>query len=221
MSLILYGSASAYSYAIFQAKAGEVKYATGVMLQISEVTRSIISEGGGSASVQFGFRYGLLTVNSSDVFKVVANGETVYSEKRFLIQYTMNYVLYPPQPIFDKGFELKAYYTDVDEGNIVYHQSLSGRTYITFEQRPVITTSTSGGLTILHILLVEFSPPIVPLALNSGPILLRFKDTTLKNGVYPSGIQLLVQYGDQTGQINISGSCMMYLHVVTVSIEPF
>jgi len=166
--LIVAAGGWAYQFALVQARAGEARYAIGVMLQTAEAVDNIVFSRGGSASLQFKFQYGGVVIRDEDKVRCTV---TVYVEDQpytpapalsynyTSMRYFIDQPLFTPNPIYDRGFEDKICYR-IDKGeepSIVYHYTTKeGRTYVVYYLKPFASVTTSGGKTTVHITFVDF-----------------------------------------------------------------
>jgi hypothetical protein len=171
--LIVAAGGWAYQFALVQARAGEVRYAIGVMLQTAEAVDNIVFSRGGSASLQFKFQYGGVVIRDEDKVRctvTVRVGDQPYTPAPAQsytyrpMRYYIDQPLFTSNPIYDRGFENRTCYR-IDKGeepSIVYHYTENetsihpGRTYVIYYLKPFASIATSGGKTTVHITFVDF-----------------------------------------------------------------
>jgi hypothetical protein len=223
-SIIVVSFSAAAGFALYQAVASETKYAVAVMTQLGEGVQSIAIGRGGAAEIQFNYRYGALaylndTAITVELIDQQGHTTAVYANNQYgRFEYITPYTVYGSAPVQDKGNELAAYVTSIDDAVAVYHYSQNGRTYVLVQPQPVVNWHVNmDGTVDVQILLVELAGSTSILT-RQGPLKVAYEATThLSYAAMTGPVNVHVTFGEDSREVSIgTGGSMVNVYVAIV-----
>jgi len=144
-----------------QSYAEEVAYATALLKQAGDFVRTHAAHGG---EAKFGsqLKFGTIKLTREGICLIrfdVGGGNiiTLYQSLDSQLRYETPRRLYGESWIFDRGDRARAYVTNLNHVDIIYHHSIEGYTYVTFTTAVYVAlTKTAGMLTInIHVFFLD------------------------------------------------------------------
>jgi hypothetical protein len=225
-SIIVVSFSAAAGFALYQAVASETKYAVAVMTQLGEGVQSIAEGREAAVDIQFNYRYGALayvndTAISVELIDQQGHTITAYASSQYgRFEYVTPYTVYGSAPVQDKGNELAACVTSINDAVAVYHYSENGRTYALVQPQPVVNWQVNADGTVdVQILLVELAAS-ASLLTRQGPLRLVYDATTHLNYAAITGpVKVHVTLGQNSRELSIgTGGSTVNVYVTIVKV---
>jgi hypothetical protein len=228
-AVVAYAYVLPLSYA--QLRGAEVRSAIGVMLTFADQTVRLV-EGDSTGPVDFAFPYGIFDLAANGNVSILVNGVSIFNRTHEVLRYRTDIGGYPNAYVADRGSSpTSTFFSSVDAASLVYHYSCPsndpacsrGWSYVVSDMRVAVSSISVGGVTVLHILVIQIEPAQV--SLKRGPVQLTLQNVTTATSTYDNGVGLTVTCGNApngsplSSSLQVSGQVQVALEAVTLQLQ--